>query len=172
MSKHVLLWVETNKQARTDTAYVNETINYYYDRKKSIYRIEELETKTHYNSSKVLKKTKEFCQYVPKDDAVIIYCIDVDNYQVSIEQNKLFESIKSFCTERNYELVLFCKDVEDVYWREQIQKNEKKMKAQEFIQKKLIVSVNEGDLRKDGLHRHGSNVLTILDKYMVPKADE
>ena len=107
MSKHVLLWVETNKQAQTDTAYVNETINYYYDKKKSIFRIEELETKTHYNSPKVIKKTKDFCQYVPKDDAVIVYCVDVDNYHVSIEQKKLLDDILSFCTEKKYELVLF-----------------------------------------------------------------
>ena len=169
MSKHVLLLVETNPQAQTDTAYINETIRYYYDLKKSVFRIKELGSKTRFRSPKVINEIKEFCKYAPEGDAVIVYCIDVDNYNVSPETRELLNTIRDFCNSNGFELVLFNNDIENVYWKEHIHKNDKKKKAQEFIRKKLISTVAESNLRKDASQCHCSNILTILDNYCPKK---
>lgn len=169
MSKQILLCVETNKKARTDYLYIVATIKkYYIDDRKIIQRPIFLDSKTKYNAKdkvkEINKAIKEF-----SGETKVIYFIDVDDYNISAETQTLFDNIKHYCEEHEYEFVFFYKDVEDVYLGSSVRDDEKVKRAEEFKRKKLIENVKEENLRSDTFRKHTSNILRILDLYWVKK---
>ncbi len=169
MSKQILLCVETNKKARTDYLYIVATIKkYYIDDRKIIQRPIFLDSKTKYNAKdkvkEINKAIKEF-----SGETKVIYFIDVDDYNISAETQTLFDNIKHYCKENEYDFVFFYKDVEDVYLGSSVRDDEKVKRAEEFKRKKLIENVKEENLRSDTFRKHTSNILSILDLYWVKK---
>ena len=165
MSKQILLCVETNKNSRTDYVYIESTIKkYYIDDRKIVYRPIFLDTKTKYKAKdkvrEIRKKIKEF-----PGETVVIYFIDVDDYDVSFETQKLYNDIESYCKENAYEFVFFYRDVEDVYIGNQVSSSDKIRSAQMFKVKRGIDSVDESRLSSKTHRKHSSNILIVLDKY-------
>lgn len=102
-------------------------------------------------------------------ETVVIYFIDVDDYDVNHETHKLFDEIVNYCDLNKYEFVYFMSDVEDVFLGIQVSDDEKVKKAEEFARKKTIESVSEKNLRTDIRRKHCSNILNVLDKYWKRK---
>ena len=170
MSKQILLCVETNKQADTDSVYISCTISHYYEESRKISRkIIHLGTKTKYCDRKIQKEISMYTKGFP-GETYVIYCIDTDEYTVKPEDKKLLEEIKEYCSQKEYDLILFNKDVEDVFWGEQCQNTEKVKKARQFRMKNMIESVHESSLSSTIISRHQSNILHVLDKHLVRKA--
>ncbi len=67
-------------------------------------------------------------------------------------------------------LVLFSKDIEDVFWGKQCADTEKIKKATQFRMKNKIDSISEASLSSKIITRHQSNILSVLDKYLPRKA--
>ncbi len=162
--KYLLIIVETRKGAQTDDAYIRETIKKYYIGSydfipKFIY----MESKSAYNSKKINHEIKEYVTYA--DVLGIILCIDIDDYDTSTYDVNLNENIKKHCETKKYNLVWFCKNVEDVYYNTIVDKDKKVIKAKQFIQNKMINSVDEKYLRSKDYSNYHSNILNVLDKY-------
>ena len=169
MSRQILLCVETNKRSRTDYKYIDATIKRFYkDEKKIIYRPIFLESKTKYNAKDKLKEIKAWVKQFP-GETVVIYFVDVDDYDVDPESRKLYDDIVDYCAANRYEFVFFTNDVEDVYLGKQVGDDEKVKCADEFTRKKLIESVAETNLRSDSRKKHCSNILNVLDRYWNKK---
>ena len=94
----------------------------------------------------------------------------MDEYAAKPEDKKLLDDIKDFCSQRQYDLVLFNKDVEDVFWGNQCADSEKLKKAEQFRMKNMINVVSESMLSSVSNSRHQSNILSILNKYFTRKA--
>lgn len=163
--KYLLFIVETRKNAKTDDAYIKETIKKFfvdsYDfQAKFIY----MESKSAYNSQKVKHEIKE---YVNHSNVIgIVLCVDTDDYDSSVHDNNLNEKIKNHCTKKGYEFVWFFKNVEDVYYfNTNVEKNKKVIKAKQFIQNGMISNIDEKYLRGTTFAKRYSNILTILEKY-------
>ena len=101
---------------------------------------------------------------------MVIYFIDVDDYDVSSETQILYNNIKSYCKNNGYEFVFFKKNVEDVYLGRSVTKDEKVKKAEEFTRKRLIESVDESNLRSEIHRQHTSNILNVLDLFWTKKS--
>ena len=170
MRRQLLFCVESNKKAHTDTVYINSTINRFYTNdRKVVYRPIFLESKTKYNDKGKVREIKDRIKGFPGETKVI-YFIDVDDYDVSHATKELFDSIEKYCDDNDYELVYFCRDIEDVYWGDSISKDEKVKKAESFNRNKLIDSEKEEKLKVKSKKRHCSNILVVLDKYLERKS--
>lgn len=167
MNKRILFCIESKASADIDYKYINATIEHFYKDEQSITRRKEyLNSKTRYNDSAVQKKIKEFNKY-SNGNSHIVYCIDVDDYSTSPERKDLLDRIIEFCRNNGYDLILFCRDIEEVYWGKRVQDNEKKAMSIRFVNTKRIISVSELKLRKTGFERKSSNILNVLDKYFT-----
>lgn len=168
MSKQLLLCVETSKRARTDSIYIDETIERFYIlgndiRKRYIY----LNGKSNYNKPRTVKEIeRQSKQYESIGPTTVLYCIDTDKCATDPIHAKEFEAILKYCQDKNYELVWFCRDVEDVFWGEQVHNDEKKSRAAQFRSSKAINKLTETTLSRKTQAHHYSNILLVLDKYL------
>lgn len=168
MSKQVLLCLECNNKSRTDYVYVESTIKRFYNKNSVNYKPIFLGSKTKYNSKDKLKEIRDRMKLF-NGETRVIYFIDVDDYDVSYETKKLYDDIKCFCQNNGYDLVFFCKDVEDVYLGKTVEDKEKVKLAAKFNASKEIVSVDESKLMINSHRKHCSNILNVLDKYWERK---
>ena len=168
MSKRILCCVETTKQGDTDSQYIRETIRYYYvESSKIVIRMIHMESKSKYNSRSVKEQIKRYS--TNEKDTHVIYFIDTDDYDVSIEDTKKLEKIKQYCDDNHYDLVFFCKDIEDVYWGHRVPDTEKISAVKKFKSSNAIQKVNVQNLTQKKYQAHGSNILNVLDRFMQRK---
>ena len=164
-NKYLLIIVETRKGANTDDTYIKETIKRFYPgmhnfTTKFIY----IESKSAFNSKNVNRDIKVYVSY--STVVGIIQCIDLDDYDTSIIAQNLNNKIEQYCQKKNYDLVWFCKNVEDVYYfNTRIEKNKKVIKAKQFIQNNMIETIDEKNLKSQIYSKGHSNILNVLDKY-------
>ena len=165
MSRQILLCVETNKKARTDYLYIKSVIKkYYQDDKKIIYRPVFMDSKTKYNSKDKVKEIKNK-KTAYRGESIVIYFVDVDDYDISSVTKQLFDEIEKYCETMNYDFVYFSRDVEDVFLGNQIHDSDKVKKAEEFNRKNLIDGVKKVNLNVKTKKRHCSNIMIVFDKY-------
>lgn len=170
MNKRYIFCVESNSISEIDDQYIKATIERFYEKDQNIViRTEYMNSKTRYKDSGLKKKLDGHLKYFHGDHK-IFYCIDIDDYNVSPETNRLLDCIKEYCKEKGYELILFCKDIEDVYWGKRVHDNEKRRMAKLFKTSNQILNIQEKQLRKTGFSSHSSNILTILDKYFTNRS--
>ncbi len=169
MNKQILLCMECNSKSRTDFLYIESAIKrFYINDRKIVYRPIFMGTKTKYDDKGVVNDINTRIRKFPGKTAVI-YFIDTDNYDLSYEDNLLFEKIKAYCGAMGFDFVFFCKDIEDFFWGEAVSDDEKLKKAEAFNRKGLINRVNDSSLCQCSKRKHCSNILNILDKYWVRK---
>ena len=168
MSKQLLLCVETSSKAETDKVYISETIsNYYTLGNNTRIRYICFEGKGNYKKSNIQKKiSDQIKQYRAIGSTYVIYCIDTDRYDADPAHVRELDDIKNYCEQQGYDLIWFCRDVEDVFWGKQIHKDEKIKMAIKFRSSGQITNVEEQMLRGDDYTRHKSNILQVLDKYL------
>lgn len=169
MNRQILFCVESKKKARTDYQYIAETIRRFYkDDRKISYKPIFLDSKTRYKDNGKLKEINRYRKGFPGVTKVI-YFIDYDDSDISSQTLKLFNEIRNFCINNDYEFVFFVKDVEDVYLGKQIHDDEKVDWAAKFKRKQLVYEVEENNLTSSSIKQHCSNILIILDKYWTRK---
>lgn len=168
MGKQLLFCVETNQQTRTDQIYISETIKHYYRHRNDIkIHYIYLNGKGNYNKPGIVKSIAGYIrQYTPNGPTIVLYCIDTDRYDMDPQQQKELVEIVEYCKAKEYELIWFCRDIEDVYWGEQISNENKKKKAAQFRSGNHIRDITESTLRKHIYARHYSNILDVLDKHL------
>lgn len=172
MSKQLLFCVETSSKAETDIVYIRETISNYYDLGNNIrIRFICFEGKGNYKKKDILKKIAEQVKrYKAIGTSHVIYCIDTDRYDTDPVQLRELDEIKHYCEQQGYDLIWFCRDVEDVFWGEQIHKDEKTRMAIKFRSSRQIRNVEDQKLRCEDYARHKSNILHVLDKHLYRKS--
>ena len=67
------------------------------------------------------------------------------------------------------DFVWFCKDIERVYLGKKVDKSKKKTESATFKSKKLINNVDANKLSVTGYRANTSNIMSIIDKYLVRK---
>lgn len=168
MSIQLLFCVETRQTAETDKIYIDETIANFYHlgnsvRKRYIF----FKGKGNYNKQKVVKRINEqIRQFKDLGPTYVIYCIDTDRYDANPDQARELGKIQNYCEHNRYDLVWFCRDVEDVYWGEQVHNDDKTRMAARFRSGMRIKNISSENLKKEQYSRHMSNILIVLDKYL------
>lgn len=170
MAVQMILCVETNKRADTDSIYIMETIRYWYDLNNQV-KISKIfmNTKSRYNSKDVLKEIDEKSKAFTIGETKVIYCIDTDQYEKNIEHEKEFNSISRYCEEKGYDLIWFCHDVEEVFLGKKIPDSQKVNEAAMFRRKKKIEEIHPDKLSCNEKRACVSNIMRVLDKYLSRK---
>lgn len=89
----------------------------------------------------------------------------------SVKGIKTFDKLitLSFCDKKGYELVWFCKDIEQVYLKRKVKDKDKKDETARFKAKKLIMSVDTYKLQVEQYKPGCSNIMGMIDKYLDRK---
>lgn len=167
MAIQIIFCVETNKRAATDNIYIMEVLNscYVIDNQVKISRVY-MNTKTKYNSREVLREIEKNVRSFTIGESKVIYCIDTDDFEINYQHKKELDDISGFCQGKNYDLIWFCHDVEDVFLGKRVSDSEKVKEAGNFRRKKLVDTINRDDLSSTVKRKRTSNMMTVLDKYL------
>ena len=168
MSKRILCCVETTKQADTDYQYIRETIRHFYiETSKIVIRPIYMESKYNYKSRSVTEQIKK--QGFNSSDTHVIYFIDTDDWDISAEAINILEKIQTYCADKGYDFVFFCKDVEDVFLGKRIADTEKISGIKRFKSTHAIGNMEVKRLEGKRYQVHCSNIMSVLDKYWERK---
>lgn len=171
MGVQLIFVVETNKKCNSDWIYIKDTIGqfYEYERTKIKFSVVYMDGKGNYNSN---KKEKEIKKYISLYSAAsktnrsrVIYCFDCDDYDVKAEDRKFLEEVVKYCYDRTYDLIWFCKDVEQVYLGKKVDDIQKKKEAELFKMKKLITKIHRDNLLGMKYQKNTSNIMSVLDSF-------
>lgn len=170
MAIQMIFCVETNKKADTDSIYIKETIHHWYELNNQI-KISKIymNSKSKYRSTDVLKEIDKKSKDFILGETRVIYCIDTDQYEKNIEHAKEFDDINQFCVEKDYDLIWFCHDVEEVFLDQKVSDSHKVQEASAFRRKRKIEQIQADKLACKEKHACTSNILNILDKYLPRK---
>ncbi len=170
MGLQIIICVEADKRSRTDNNYINQTLRHYYEITNDInINYINMGGKSKYNSREVSKKINELSSDYKLGETSVVYCIDTDSFETNNTQKKELDDITAFAEKNGYDLVLFCHDVEEVYWGQHVHDDNKKDTAVRFVKNKEICNVDPKRLMSDKLSKCHSNVLNIFDKYLKRK---
>lgn len=175
MGLQLIFVVETNKKCKSDWIYIKDTIDhfYQYDNAQNKLSCVYMDGKGKYR-----KKEKEIATLISqysatsrKNSSKIIYCFDCDDYDVNQSDMEFLRNARQYCTERQYDFVWFCKDIESVYISKKVEDSQKRKEATRFKERNLILNVdaNRLEANADTYCENTSNLLHILDKYLARK---
>lgn len=170
MAIQLIMCVETNKRADTDSSYINEAIYHIYniDNKVKLSKVY-MGAKMKYKSKEVLKEIDNKKNMFHLGKSIVIYCIDTDWYEINQEHKSDFDKIEKYCLSNNYELIWFCHDVEEVFLGNKVADSEKVKQAANFKNNNGIKNIRIDLLQKSEKNARTSNMLLVLDKYLQRK---
>ena len=169
--KLLVLCVETDNKADTDPKYIDKAIRSFYVVNNDI-RITyiRMDGKGNYKKKSIVKQIREQLSG-DFDETCVAYCIDIDNLADSdiLEQNK---NIKEYCDKLNYKYIWFCRDIEEVFLHKRIPKSEKKRESIKFSHLSNLDKAKEASLSSKTETPFKSNLLCVLDTFLVRKPIE
>lgn len=170
MAIQMILCVETNKKADTDSIYILETIKHWYKLNNQI-KINKvyMNAKSKYNAKDVIRDIDKKSKAFTIGETKVIYCIDTDQYERNADHAKELNDINQYCEKNQYDLVWFCHDVEEVFWGQRVSDSQKVQEAAAFRRKRLIEEIQADKLSYNTKHACTSNILNIFDKYLSRK---
>ncbi len=161
----LLVCVETNSKSKTDVFYINKFLKtvYVIDNETKIDYVY-MDGKHKYKDNSVLdsikKKSKDF------SDKHIIYCIDTDDIFTDPKHIALNEEISQYCSVNYYDLVWFCRNVEEVFLGKIIIDKDKVKEAKRFGSLKEIDNSIIKSLDATVQTKRKSNLMAIFDNYL------
>ena len=170
MARQLIFCLETNKRPNTHYIYIKEAIDFLYQKSRQVNIIPVyMGTKTKYRSKDVLKEIGQKKKMFIHGETKVIYFIDTDAFEKSIEHANDFRDIQQFCEENDYDLVWFCHDVEEVFLGRQIPDDLKVQAAGTYRGKGEIKKISSEKLSSETIQKNRSNLLCVLDKYLIRK---
>ena len=173
MALQLIFVVETNTKCKSDWIYIKDTIEHFYK-----YELTQMKFTPVYMNGKGNFKNKEkeikslmaqFAHANKDNQTKVIYCFDCDDYDVNQVDKVFLRKAREYCVRLGYDFVWFCKDIERVYLDKKVEDKDKKKEASAFKEKKAIASIDKRKLSANAYRVNSSNLMMILDKYMMRK---
>lgn len=171
MGLQLIFVVETNKKCNADWIYIKDTVDNFYEYKRTEVKLTPvyMEGRGNYNSPKKRKEIdsliSQYSVTSKNNYSKVIYCFDCDEYNSKADDKKFLENAKKYCKDNKYQFVWFCKDVEHVYLGKQIADSQKKRESARFKANKLIKKVDPKNLVVQTYKIKTSNIMKVLDSY-------
>ena len=173
MGLQLIFVVETNKKCKSDWIYIKDTIDRFYQYDQAQVKL----TPVYMNGKgKYKNKEKEISNMISQysagnkmNQSKVIFCFDCDDYDSKPEDAKFLADAKQYCSEREYDFIWFCKDIERVYLEKKVDDKQKKNESEMFKTKKLINAVDKSKLVANNYRVNTSNIMNIIDKYLPHK---
>lgn len=165
--------VETSKQSKSDWIYIKETIDkfFIYDNAHVKLSVVYMNGKSRYSTKEkeITSLKSQFDQRHRKCESKVMYCFDCDEYDKKREDADFLEKVERFCKEKKYDLVWFCKDIEQVYLGKRIANNKKTDEAKGFKSRNDIEHIDKKNLSCDIYKVNKSNIINVIGKYLELK---
>ena len=171
MGLQLIFCIETRSKKGSDWVYIKDTLAQHYQRSRTIKNSPvSMNGKMGINSPKVKRKIDQLIrEYKSNGESRIIYCVDTDDWKTNPQQKKDWQEVQTFCREHGYELIWFCRDIEEVYLGFRIDSSEKAKQAARFRLNKGIQNLESGRLSHEKVKEQYSNILLVLDQFMERK---
>ena len=171
MGLQLLFCVETNKKTRTDWTYISVTIKKHYEINNAIsLKPIFMEGKCNYKGTSVVNQIRDAVkEFKYSGNTVVIYCIDTDDWDRDPDRRRELNEIQAYCDANRYDLVWFCRNVEEVFWGKQVPASDKVAYARRFNKSNRINAISVVDLQQQEIAITKSNMLTVLNKYLKKK---
>lgn len=175
MGLQLIFAVEADPKSKSDWIYIKDTIEqfYRYDRTQIKFSPVYMGGKGNYEKKfkEISKLISQYSAASKRNESRIIFCFDCDDYDSKPEDIKFLETACSYCGERNADFVWFCKDIEQVYLKDRIDKSRKKDEAARFKAGKGIRRICAEQLNHEEYRVGTSNIMTVLDQYLERKEE-
>ncbi len=177
MGLQVIFVVETNSKCMSDWIYIKNTINRFYNYDGNNVKLSPIymNGKGNYKTTKIKKEIgvyiSQYTSCSKEHQSKVIYCFDCDDYDFKPEDSKFLEEARDYCNTQGYDFVWFCKDIECVYLGNRIDRKEKKSQSTAFQRRKGINQVDFKKLQGERYQNNTSNILNVLDQYLVRKEE-
>ena len=173
MGLQLIFVVDTNKKCKSDWIYIKDTIDrfYQYDQTQVKFSPVYMDGKGKYKNKEkeISSLISQYATGNKKNQSKVIFCFDCDDYDSKSEDADFLAAAKRYCTEKEYEFIWFCKDIECVYLGKKIDDRQKKTESATFKAKKLIDKVDESKLVVNNYRANTSNIMNIIGKYLSRK---
>lgn len=173
MGLQLIFVVETNRRCKSDWIYIKDTIEHFfqYDPGKVKLTPVYMDGKGNYKNKEkeISNLISQYAAGSKANESKVIFCFDCDDYDSEPEAAAFLANVKSYCDEKGYFFIWFCKDVERVYLGKKVDDSQKKKEAATFKAKKLIDAVDEGKLTVNNYRANTSNILNVIDKFLTRK---
>ena len=175
MGVQLIIVVETNRKNKSDWMYIKTAIDHFYsyDRSEIKFSPVYMDSKNKYRDknieNEIEKLIKTYSDAVKGNISKVIYCFDCDNYDTDSSDLQFIRNAENYCRKKGFDFVWFCKDIERVFLNKKVSRNKKQEEAAKFISKKMIQKVKTENLSANTYRNAASNVLSVLDKYLVRK---
>lgn len=149
-------------ESKNDYPYISSTIKALYDCSKDI-RLDnaEMKGKNNYGDESVIKKINDL-KWGFEGTSIVIYCYDTDDIFNRREDVEYEKKIVEYCNRNNYELVWFCRTIEEVFIGNTINEDKEKV-MKRYIRNNEISSFIFDDCNTK--HKRRTNLLAVVDKY-------
>lgn len=170
MSRQIIICVEANKKSRTDYIYIKDILDYYYDYNQYRTSIKPIfmDSKYNYNKTDIEKQISEKKKQFYGETSILI-CVDTDKIHANYEDKSFFEKVRLYCNEKEYDLVWFCSDIEEVCLGSSVLDGMKVKEAKAFRRKNMVEKIETKKIEESKPLKGRSNILVILDKYLSRK---
>lgn len=173
MSLQLIIVVETNEECKSDWIYIKDTIEhfYQYDQAKTKFTPIYMDGKGKYKTKekKIRTAISQYAYSNKENQSIVIYFFDCDKYDTQPQDERFLTEAKQYCDTKGYDFVWFCRDIEQVYLGESIEKKQKKDAAKAFKTKKAIKNIDKRKLLSNNYVVKTSNILKVFDKYLSRK---
>ena len=178
MELKLLVLIESSDESKADGIYFSEVrrrfyTNFAHDHEGEVsIDLIPLNGKQNYNNEKIVKRIDNNISMNTsfKVDTAVIYCLDTDSLEDSYKEGSFFYNVQKYCSDNNYDLVWFCKNVENVFLNKEVgQVSSKIEEAKTFARSDSINKIDEWRLSKQRIEYGCSNILCVLDKYLKRK---
>jgi len=171
-SRGFVFCFESNEESKSDQRYVDALITCFYG--KLPFRPVFMDGKNGYKKravGKEIERQKKLLEYDYSEIAVILF-VDTDDEIMSLssQNKKELDDVKKFCADHGYKLVLFVKEIEDVFKVQTDRKHKTKASKNFLLNNRNCDNLKEENLSKsDPVKKGESNILHILDNHLKRK---
>lgn len=163
----IILICECDSKSRSDYHYIKATIDKNYDLREKNIKLSPIYLAGKGNWNKKERQINDYrSKYRSTGGTKVIFCLDYDDPKKTNNSIAKNNEIEKYCEQKDYELVWFNGNIEQVFLGRDIRKSEKVKEAEKFLSSRKIKTfdTNKLSINKITLKIKGSNLLVVLDK--------
>ena len=173
-NRHLIFCIESTDKNPNDKYYIDALIKNFYIIGENKISFIGLGGKYRYNNPKIPKeisRLKKATSDISKLEVKVIYCLDKDASSSDPQDRDFINQVTEYCMDNGYDIIWFVRTIEEVMNGKTASQREKHSSAVDFVKKKKATQLNTSNLNcsNNVNAKKKSNILTVIDKYLVRK---
>lgn len=172
--KQLIFVFETSEEDKSDSIYVNAFLDKYFELDSNIINNIFLKGKQNYNNKVVKRRINNLKKMALSTQNIVtevIYFIDLDSCgDINKDKGTYLGNLIEYIAANGYELVWFCKDIEEVFLNKTVNKKDNKTAlAKDFVKTSGIEKLSLNRFSHNKFERYYSNIYNVLSAYLRTK---